>query len=375
MILGALIDAGADPDSIQRAIAALPVERVGFGYGEGSRGGLRATLVDITVPDDVSHRSYRDIVAMLEATDLPARVKERALKTFEILGIAEARVHGTDIDSIHFHEVGALDAIADVVGVAVAVEHFEPTTIVCSPIPLGSGTVETEHGTLPVPAPAVTEILQGASITGGGEREVITPTGAALLMALSDRFGDPPPMHLRVTGYGGGSAELSVPNVLRVLVGDEVTATGSSHVLLETNVDDMTPELVPHVIEMLLRAGAQDAWSETILMKKGRPAFKISAIADIAARERLVDLLYRETTTFGVRATSIEKDEALREWVEVDVEGHAVRVKIARRGPEVVTIAPEYEDAHRAAMATGMPLKAVYGRAEAAARRSLKLST
>ena len=373
MILAALIDAGADPDSIQRAIASLPIERMGFGFGEGVRKGLRATMVDITIPDDVAHRSYRDIITMLESADLPERVEARALKTFDILGQAEARVHGVDIDEIHFHEVGALDAIADVVGAAMAIEHFDPTTIVCSPIPVGKGTVETEHGTLPVPAPAVTEILKGASITGGGEREVITPTGAAILMAVVDRFGDPPPMRLRTTGYGAGSMDLSVPNVLRVLVGDEAPEDDAAHVLIETNVDDMSPELLPHVIEQLLREGAQDAWSSPILMKKGRPAFKISAIVQNATRERVVDLLYRETTTFGVRATKITKDELLREWIEVDVEGQTVRVKIAHRGPDVVTMSAEYGDASRAAMATGIPLKSVYEKAEAAARRSLRI--
>ena len=373
MILAALIDAGADPERIQQGIAALPIERVGFGFGHGVRKGLRATMVDITIPDDASHRSYRDIVEMLERADLPATVRERSLRTFEILGTAEARVHGVDIDDIHFHEVGALDAIADVVGAAMALEHFQPTTIVCSPIPVGKGTVETDHGTLPVPAPAVTEILKGALITGGGEREVITPTGAAILMAVVDRFGDPPPMRLRTTGYGAGTQDLDVPNVLRVMVGDEASPDHASHVLIETNVDDMSPELVPHVIDQLLREGAQDAWSSPILMKKGRPAFKISVIADNSTRERIVDLMYRETSTFGVRATNITKDELLREWIEVDVEGHTVRVKIAHRGPDVVTMSAEYGDASRAAMATGIPLKTIYEKAESAARTSLKI--
>ncbi|MBW3594037.1 MAG: nickel pincer cofactor biosynthesis protein LarC [Actinobacteria bacterium] len=373
MILGALIDAGADAGAVRRAITALPIEDVGMETSEVVRRGLRANAVTIRIPDHAEHRGFLEIVSMLEGADLPPRVRARALRMFEILATAEARVHGTDVDSVHFHEVGALDAIADVVGAAVAIEHFDPATIACSPIPLGSGSVETDHGTLPVPAPAVTEILKGALIVGGGEREVTTPTGAAILMAITDRFGEPPPMTLHATGYGAGSADLSVPNVLRVLVGEEASAELAAHILVETNIDDMTPELIPHVIDQLLRAGAQDAWSTPILMKKGRPAFKISAIVDHASRERVVDLLYRETTTFGVRASKIEKDELFREWIEVDVEGHAVRVKVAHRGPEVVTTSPEYEDASRAAMATGMPLKDVYQRAEAAARRKLRV--
>ena len=373
MILGALIDAGAGLDEVTAGIGLLPIERAGVRSAEVVRGGLRATSVEITIPDGVQHRTYRDIVAMIESSNLAPRVRARSLRTFEILAAGEARVHGTDIQMVHFHEVGALDAIADVVGASIALEHFDPSSVVCSPIPIGKGTVETQHGELPVPAPAVTEILKGAVMTGGGEREVITPTGAAILMAASDRFGDPPTMRLQTTGYGAGRADLSVPNVLRVMIGQEVTEATASHVLIETNIDDMTPELVPHVIEQLLRAGAEDAWSSPISMKKGRPGFKIAALTDNATRELIVDVLYRETSTLGVRATKVEKDELLREWIEVDVQGHPVRVKLAHRGPDIVTVSAEYEDASRAAMATGLALKEVYQQAESAARRSLRI--
>lgn len=373
MILGALVDAGADLDQITSDLSHLPIERMGIGTADVIRGGLRAAAVNIHVPDDVHHRTYRDIVTMIGSSNLSPGVKARSLSTFEILARAEARVHGTNMDDVHFHEVGAFDAIADVVGAAIALEHFTPSMVVCSPIPIGSGTVETEHGTLPVPAPAVTEILKGALITSGGEREVITPTGAAILMTATDRFGDPPPMRLHATGYGAGSMDLSVPNVLRVLVGDEVTQEAASHVLIETNIDDMTPELIPHVIEQLMRAGAQDAWSTPILMKKGRPAFKLSALVDNAHRELVVDVLYRETSTFGVRATRLEKDELFREWIEVEVDGNTVRVKIAHRGPDVVTVSAEYGDASRAAARSGLPMKEIYRRAEDAARHRLRI--
>ena len=373
MILGALIDAGADPMAIQAAIAQLPIESIGFGHGRGVRNGLDSMRVKFTIPDGVPHRSHSDIVTMIQNSSLPPQVVSRSLRTFQILATAEAKVHGTDIDSVHFHEVGALDAIADVVGAAVALEHFDPSTIVCSPIPMGSGSVETAHGRLPVPAPAVTAILEGVPIRAGGEGEVITPTGAAILKAACDRFGDPPAMQLRATGYGAGSRELSTPNVLRVMVGDEIESERAAHMMLETNIDDMSPELVPYVIEVLIREGAQDAWSTPILMKKGRPAFKLTALVDAASRERVLEALYRETTTFGVRTTSVDKDELLREWVEIEVEGHAVRVKIARRGSEVVTVSPEYDDAVAAARATGLPLKDVYDRAARGARQSLKL--
>ena len=373
MILGALVDAGAPVVEIKRAIQALPIESVGFEHGRAMRGGIEATAVSIEIPDEAEHRSYRDIVSMLGSAPLPENVLRRALKTFEILAVAEGRIHGVSPEDVHFHEVGALDTIADVVGAAVALEHFAPTSVVASSIPLGTGTVESAHGTIPVPAPAVTAILEGVPVRAGGEGEVITPTGAAILKAACDRFGEPPPMQLRSTGYGAGSRDLALPNVLRVMVGDAIEPERAGHMMLETNIDDMSPELVPYVIETLIREGAQDAWSSPILMKKGRPAFKLTALVDATTRERVLEAIYRETTTFGVRTTPVQKDELLREWIEVDVEGHAVRVKIARRGSDVVTVAPEYEDAVGAARATGLPLKDVYERAGRAARQSLKI--
>ena len=371
MILGALIDAGAPANEIAAAITALPVERTGFTRARVMRGAIEAESVTIEIPDDARHRSYRDIVAMVKGAALPERVRGRALRTFEILAIAEGKVHGIAADDVHFHEVGALDTIADVVGAAVALEHFAPTTTVASAIPIGSGTVESAHGTIPVPAPAVTEILTGVPLIAGGEGEVITPTGAAILKAACDRFGEPPTMTLRATGYGAGSRDLSTPNVLRVLVGDPVESGRGGHVVLEANIDDMSPELIPYAIDVLIREGAVDAWSTPIVMKKGRPAITLSAIVALENRERVLDAFYRETTTLGVRSSQVEKDELLREWVEVQIDAHPVRVKIARRGSEIVTVAPEFEDASRAARATGIPLKEIYQRAVISARTSL----
>ena len=373
MILGALIDAGAPADEIERTISKLPIERVGFRNERTLRGGIDATDIEIDIPDDASNRSYGDIVKMIRETDLPERVRGRALDTFEILAVAESKIHGVIKDQVHFHEVGALDTIADVVGAAVAIEHFTPETIVASAIPTGSGTVESAHGTLPVPAPAVTEILTDVPLVPGGEGEVITPTGAAILKAACDRFGDQPPMVLRASGYGAGRRDLSVPNVLRVMVGDAIDHESSGQLLLETNIDDMNPELIPYVIDALIREGAVDAWSTPIVMKKGRPALKLSALVDGSNKERVLDAFYRETTTLGVRTVPIEKDELLREWIEIKVDGHPIRIKIARRGTDVVTVAPEYEDAAKVARATGLPLKEVYARSTLEARTSLRI--
>jgi len=375
MILGALVDAGAPLDAIRQAVDGLPIEDITITTRAEMRGGIRSTAVDVDVADDAAHRHYRDIVRMIDAARLSPRVRERALATFEVLAVAEGRIHGIDPADVHFHEVGALDAIADVVGAAVVLEHFAPGSIHCSSIPMGSGTVEAAHGTIPVPAPAVTEILRDVPIRAGGDGETITPTGAAILKAACESFGEVPAMTLRTTGYGAGSRPDTggVPNVLRVLIGDPTDTTAAGHIVLETNIDDMSPELVPYVIEALLRAGAQDAWSSPILMKKSRPAFMLSALVETGARDAVIDALYRETTTLGVRARPVDKDELLREWIEIDIEGHSVRVKIGRRASEVVTVSPEYEDCVRAARATGMPLKEIYERARRAATRSLKL--
>ena len=373
MILGALVDAGASESQIRTAIEKLPIERVGFRNSRTMRGGIAATSIEIEIPDTATHRSYREIVQMIRGADLSTAVRQRALDTFEVLAVAEGKIHGIEVDDVHFHEVGALDTIADVLGAAVAIEHFSPQLIVASAIPIGSGTVQSAHGTIPVPAPAVTEILTGVPLIPGGEGEVITPTGAAILKAACDRFGEAPPMTLRASGYGAGTRDLSVPNVVRVMVGDAVERNEHGHVLLETNIDDMSPEFVPYVIDVLIREGAADAWSTPIVMKKGRPALTLSALVGDHAKGRVLDAIYRETSTLGVRVVPIGKDELPREWTEVVVGNEPIRVKLARRGGDVVTISPEFEDASRVARATGLPLKEVYERARVAATQALRL--
>lgn len=373
MILGALIDAGAPEADVRAAIEKLPIEHMGFNNSRSMRGGIAAASIEIDIPDTATHRTYREIVTMIRSAELPTAVRERALDTFKVLAVAEGKIHGIEPDDVHFHEVGALDTIADVVGAAVAIEHFDPELIAASAIPMGRGTVESAHGTIPVPAPAVTEILAGVPITPGGEGEVITPTGAAILKAACDRFGEVPPMTLRASGYGAGTRDLSVPNVVRVMAGDAIDKPARGHVLLETNIDDMNPELIPYVIDVLIREGAADAWSTPVVMKKGRPALTLSALVGEQAKDRVLDAIYRETSTLGVRMIPVGKDELLREWVEIEVENEPVRMKVARRGGDIVTVSPEFEDAAKAARATGLPLKEIYERARRAAAQALSL--
>lgn len=369
MILGALIDAGASLDVMKASLEALPLDGWAVDSATVEKGGLRATQAIVTI-DEQPARSYADIVALLEDSLLDRNVRRRALETFGILASAEATVHNRRAEEVHFHEVGGADAIIDIVGASAGLEHLGPHRTITGPIATGSGIVSGDHGRLPVPAPAVTEILTGAVLQGRGEGELITPTGAAILAAASDGFGPLPPSRLRSAGYGAGSRDLDPPDVLRILLVEEMEA-GSETLVLETNLDDTSPELLPHVIETLVAAGAQDAWLTSILMKKGRLGYLLSVLTTTHDVDRLKEIIYRETTTLGVRRMRVDKDILAREWVAVEVAGEKVNVKVGRRGANVTSIAPEYEDARRAATASGMSLKDVYAAALRAAEARL----
>lgn len=368
MILGALLDAGASRDAVMQALEALDISGWSLEVGETSRAGLRAAKVDVAVDAKETSRSYAAIRDLLESAPLPPGVRTRAQAIFLSLARAEGAVHGTDPEKVHFHEVGSMDAIIDVVGAAAALEDLAPERILVSPVTTGRGLISGAHGPLPVPAPAVVELLRGAPIVERGEDELVTPTGAAILIASADAFGTLPEVTLSSVGYGAGARNLDVPNLLRVLVG-EVARGGvepENRTLVETNIDDMSPELIPHAIERLLSAGAEDAWTSPIVMKKGRPAVTLAVLVEQGRLDDILDVIYAETTTLGVRLRTLGKHELEREWAQVEVEGYPVRVKIARRGNEIANVAPEYEDAVKVARVTGLPLKEVYARAMAA---------
>ena len=374
MILGALIDAGASVESVRRSLVALDIDGWDLRIEEVTRRGLRATKVTVASEPEQEERTYESIVQLLTAAKLEEGVRDLSLKTVGILAGAEARVHNVAQDRVHFHEVGAVDSIVDVVGACAALIELCPDQVITSGIAAGQGTVETRHGTVPLPAPAVTEILKDAILLSGGSGELVTPTGAALLAAFSDSFGDMPSMRLRATGYGAGTRDTDRPNIVRVLIGEAVVTHGGHQraLVAETNIDDMNPELVPYVVDSLLAAGAQDAWTTPIVMKKGRPAITLYALFDPDDQDRVLDVIYRETTTLGIRINSVTKDALPREWLEVEVEGHAMRVKLARRGGDVITAAPEYEDAVTVATATGLALREVYARATKAALAAIE---
>jgi uncharacterized protein (TIGR00299 family) protein len=319
-------------------------------------------------------RTWRDVQALLERAPLDDPVRALALDVFARLATAEAAVHRVAPQDVHFHEVGALDAVADVVGCAAGLAHLGLTELTASTVTVGSGTTRGAHGPLPVPPPAVVTLLAGAPVQAGPvAKEMTTPTGAALLAATVSAYGPLPPMLLRRSGSGaGGRDPEEVANVLRLLLGEplvEPLEQGSTDALvLETNVDDLDPRLWPGVLQALLDAGAADAWLTPILMKKGRPAHTLSVLCDPGAARHLQQLVFRETTTLGLRQTHVAKHALQREERVVDVDGRRVRVKLGLLDGEVVNVMPEWEDVAAAAAALGRPAQQVLGAAHAAAR-------
>jgi uncharacterized protein (TIGR00299 family) protein len=378
MILGALLDAGVSERSVRETLDGLGLEGWGLQVSEVLRGGLRSTRACVTAEEGSIERTHRDIASILEASSCDQPITDKAKAVFAELARAEGRIHGQSPDEVHFHEVGGLDAIVDIVGCCAAFEQLSPIKIVTSPIATGAGTVHTAHGVLPLPAPAVTELLQtrGAPLVSRGDEELITPTGAALLTVFTDTFGPMPAMTLERTGYGAGAAERDAPNVLRTMLGElmedgDEDQTQDDPILIETNLDDMTPELVPYIIDSLLDAGAHDAWITPIVMKKGRPGFVLSVLCDPITRFHMLEIIFRETTTLGVRIGTCQRTTADRRWIEVNIEDQTLRVKIGSRHDDVISISPEFEDVVAAARITGMPAKEIYSRALEKAREQL----
>ncbi|HET9944881.1 MAG TPA: nickel pincer cofactor biosynthesis protein LarC [Actinomycetes bacterium] len=382
MLLGALVGAGAPLAVVRAAVDALDVEPVRLAETTVTRAGLAATRIDVQVPPSDVRRTWPDIRGLVESADLADEVRARALDVFARLARAEAAAHGTAEDEVHFHEVGALDSLADVVGASAALHALGIGRAACTAVTVGSGTVRTAHGVLPVPVPAVVALLReaGAPVRGGEvDHEACTPTGAALLGSVVSSWGALPAMTVDAVGTGaGGRDDERVPNVLRVLVGHPAEGSDpdgavalDEAVVLEANVDDLDPRLWPGVLSALLAAGASDAWLTPILMKKGRPAHALSVLTSPERLAGVRAVVYAESSTIGMRVHRVRKDALEREVVEVDVRGRPVRVKLARSGGDVVNAAPEYEDVAAAAAALGAPVKAVLAEAVAAAHELL----
>ncbi|MGH8993449.1 MAG: nickel pincer cofactor biosynthesis protein LarC [Acidimicrobiia bacterium] len=372
MALGACLDAGAPVDEVREILGRLPIRGWALTPEPVMRGGLAATRAVVVAKEDTVARTYSHIAGLLEEARLPDRVRDRSGRVFRALAETEGRLHRRPVGQVHFHEVGSLDAIVDVVGTCAALETLGVDTVASSPVAVGTGMVRTSHGMLPNPAPAVVDLLKNAPLAGLDVNvELTTPTGAALLAGLCERFGPLPPMRVRATGFGAGTRELeAIPNLLHLAVGeaaDEGSGTGASPgqplALLEANLDDVSGEVVAHAVDALLEAGALDAWTTAVTMKKGRPGVVVAALCHVADAHQLRDLLAHETGTLGVRLSQLERWPFARSVEEVVVEGLPVRIKRAARRVKV-----EYEDAARVARRTGLPLREVLFRAEAEAR-------
>lgn len=366
MALGSLLDAGADLDEVRSLLQRLPLSGWQLDAEPVLRSGIAATRAHVRVAEDGVVRTYAHISALVDEGRLPDRVRARAQAAFAALAQAEGQLHRRPREQVHFHEVGGLDAIVDVVGVCAALEVLDVDRVHSSPVATGLGMIRSAHGVLPNPAPAVVELLRGAPTYGRDiPVELTTPTGAALLAATASGYGPMPMMTVTATGFGAGARELDdLPNLTQVVIGVDAAVDeheGQPVVQLEVNVDDATGEVLAHTMSALLEAGAHDAWVTPILMKKGRPAYTVSALSDLALADQIGRVLARETGSLGVRGLRLGRWPAARAGAEVEVDGVPVRVKVSAGRVKV-----EYDDAARAARRTGLPLREVLFRAEAA---------
>jgi uncharacterized protein (TIGR00299 family) protein len=371
MALGSLVDAGADLAAIERELVALPIGGWSLEARPVLRAGLASTQVTVHVRGDGVVRTHAHIVGLVTEARLPDRARERALATFAALADAEGRLHRRPPAQVHFHEVGGVDAIVDVVGTCVALEVLGVDKVRASPVAQGTGVARSAHGLLPVPAPAVVELLRHAPTYGTDiPHELTTPTGAALLAALASGWGPLPAMKVGTSGYGAGARELDgLPNALQVVIGEAVPedqgkgGDGQPVALVEANVDDVTGEILADTVNALIAGGAHDAWVTPVVGKKGRPAHVVSALVDPAAVAATRRLLAAQTGTLGVRAQALTRWPASRRLVEVEVEGRPVRVKVSAG-----RIKAEHDDAARVARLLGLPVREVQRRAEDEAR-------
>jgi uncharacterized protein (TIGR00299 family) protein len=363
MTVAALLELGLPLEHLRQELARLPLTGYRLSAEQCRRHGWQATRFIVEVDDDQPHRLYADIAAMIAASSLAAGIKERAQRVFRRLAEAEARVHGVDIDQVHFHEVGAVDSIVDIVGAAIGLEFLAIEELHAAPLPWGSGFVETAHGRLPVPAPATAELLRGLAVHGEiGPGERVTPTGAALVAALAKSVGPMPAMAVTAIGCGAGSKDFpDRPNVLRLVLGERPEQGRQDEIqVLETHLDDMNPEIGGYLMERLLAAGALDVSFSPLQMKKNRPGVKLTVLAEPAKRDLLARLIVTESTAIGVRFYPAQRLVLERREEERPTSLGPVRVKVIVDQGRVVRVTPEFEECRRLARERGLPLLEVY---------------
>jgi uncharacterized protein (TIGR00299 family) protein len=366
MTVAAFLDLGMPLDTLRAGLSSLRLPGFSVSAEKVSRGPIRATHFSVAIDEHHPHRGLSDVRRIIEEAKLPARVTARAHAVFTRLAGAEGKVHGVPPEEVHFHEVGAVDAIVDVVGSALAMEHFGVDRVLCARVRTGTGEIECAHGRIPAPGPATIALLSGFPLCiAEGEGETVTPTGAALLAALAEPIGPGGPFTPRASGYGAGTRDdTGRPNVLRVTLGEAgPAASGDEVVEIEANLDDLSPEVTAHTAARLVAAGALDVWLTPVVMKKGRPGVVLALLARPEDADRLSEMVLRETSTFGVRRCSKHRTILDRRHEEVETAFGTVRVKIGLLRGEVVTRAPEYEDCARLAAGKGVPVREVYAAA------------
>jgi len=370
MTVGALLHLGVSLDALRAELAKLPLSGYQLSQTERRLSGIRATKFDVEVSEPLGERSFRAIARMLRESDLIPQVKETALRIFTVLAEAEGRVHGVAVEAVHFHEVGAVDSIVDIVGAAFGLHALGIEKVYASALPLGKGLVPSRHGVLPIPGPATVELLRGWPVRlEDGGAEMVTPTGAAIVAAVAQHEAVPQ-LQLTAVGYGAGERTLpDRPNLLRVLLGSTSETPREEQLLvLETNIDDLNPELYEHVMERLFAAGARDVFLAPIQMKKNRPGVLLWVLGEITNSDKLSAILFAETSTLGIRSYPVTRVALRRESREVVTPYGSVRVKLAYGPDGRVNVAPEYEDCKRLARDQDVPLKLIYEAATKSAR-------
>jgi uncharacterized protein (TIGR00299 family) protein len=385
MTLGALLDAGAEFDVIREELAKLPLEPFDVDVIEVETAGFYGRRVVVQPSSGSVIRTYASIRALLDDAGMPPAATALAQRIFRRLAEAEATVHRKEVDLVTFHEIGAVDSIVDIAGSALALTMLGVDRVFASAVPTGMGMMRTEHGAMPIPAPAVVELLRGAPLFSRGVPvELVTPTGAAILAATVEGYGEIPPMRVARVGYGAGTHDVGFPNLLRVLIGQEAregtgeapasaeagaeAIPGATELVLETNLDDASPEVTAFVVDELLAAGAQDAWLVPIVMKKGRAGVTIRVLCSVDRADAMRRILFRETGTLGVRASTVVKTALERSTGKVETRFGAVGIKVGLLEGRVVSVSPEYEDCARVAREAGVPLRDVYEEALRLAR-------
>ncbi len=378
MILGALLDAGLSLEDLQDELSKLNVGEFDIKVNQVKRQGISAIHVKVDTEETHVHRHLYHIMDILEQSSLDQRVKDDTQKVFTRLAEAEATVHNTTIDQIHFHEVGALDAIVDIVGAVAGLRKLGVEKIYVSPFSLGTGFTVCAHGKIPVPAPATVELLKDKPIRYTDiETELVTPTGAAILSTLGDHFGTPPSMSFETIGYGAGTKELPIPNALRLFVGWSEETSGKNNfdtvAVIKANIDDMNPQLYEYLLEKLFEAGALDVYITPVIMKKSRPGLVLSVLTPPELRQQLINIIMKETTTIGVRWQEMRRTKAQREIRTVETQYGQVRIKISWFDGKIINISPEYEDCKKLAQAQpDIPLKHIYQEALQKGRATIK---